>query len=144
MAQLRLVVYPVICKVLYVPSGSRWTRISEPSTVDVQYPNASCMVYQPKHEWLICMVNVAKKTIHWFGRSSILFNTVYPRSPSRLFFEWSFRKDHCSKDLHQGKSRRHSYHVLVYISPVLTHLLGTVPCTLTMGHNQQFRRDYRD
>ena len=30
-----------------------------------------------------------------------------------------------------GKSRWHSYHVLVYISPVLTYLLGTtVPCTL--------------
>ena len=36
--------------------------------------------------------------------------------------------------IHQGKSRWHSYHVLVYICPVLTHLLGTVPCTLTMGY----------
>ena len=36
--------------------------------------------------------------------------------------------------LHQGKSRWHSCHVLVYISPVLTYLLGTVPCTLTMGY----------
>ena len=34
--------------------------------------------------------------------------------------------------IHQGKCRWHSYHVLVYISPVLTYLLGTVPCTLTM------------
>ena len=30
------------------------------------------------------------------------------------------------------KSRWHTYHVLVYISPVLMHLLGIVPCTLTM------------
>ena len=36
--------------------------------------------------------------------------------------------------LHQGKSRWHSYHVLVYLSHVLTYLLGTVPCTLTMGY----------
>ena len=32
----------------------------------------------------------------------------------------------------QGKSRWHSHHVLVFISPVLTYVLGTVPCTLTM------------
>ena len=32
----------------------------------------------------------------------------------------------------KGKSRWHSYHVLVNISPILTYLLGTVPCTLTM------------
>ena len=25
--------------------------------------------------------------------------------------------------------------ILVYISPVLTYLLGTVPCILTMGYN---------
>ena len=37
-------------------------------------------------------------------------------------------------DIHQGKSRWHSYHVLVDISPVLTYLLWTVPCTLTMGY----------
>ena len=35
----------------------------------------------------------------------------------------------------QGKSRWHSYHV-VYISPVLTYLLGTVPPTLAMGYIQ--------
>ena len=34
--------------------------------------------------------------------------------------------------IHQGKSRWHNYHVLVYISPVLTYLLGTTVCTLTM------------
>ena len=28
--------------------------------------------------------------------------------------------------IHEGKSRWHRYHVLVYISPVLTYLLGTV------------------
>ena len=36
--------------------------------------------------------------------------------------------------LHQGKSRWHSYLVLVYISHVLTYLLGTVPYILTMGY----------
>ena len=35
--------------------------------------------------------------------------------------------------IHQGKSRWHSHHVLDYISHVLTHLLGTVPCTLIIG-----------
>ena len=36
-------------------------------------------------------------------------------------------------DIHQGKSRRHSYHVLVYVSFVLlAYLLATVPCTLTV------------
>ena len=38
------------------------------------------------------------------------------------------------KNLHQGKSRWHSYPVFVYISPIWTYLLGTVPCTLTMGY----------
>ena len=28
-----------------------------------------------------------------------------------------------------------NYHVLVYISPVLTYLWGTVPCTLTMVYH---------
>ena len=37
--------------------------------------------------------------------------------------------------LHQGKSRWHSYHVLVYISPALTYLLQTVPCTLTIVYS---------
>ena len=36
--------------------------------------------------------------------------------------------------VHQGKSRWHSYHVLVYISHVLTYLFGTVPCTLRLGY----------
>ena len=36
----------------------------------------------------------------------------------------------------QGKSRWHSYPVFVYISPVLTYLLGTAPCTLTIGYNK--------
>ena len=35
--------------------------------------------------------------------------------------------------IHQGKSRWHTYLVLVYISLVFTYLLGTVPCILTMG-----------
>ena len=38
------------------------------------------------------------------------------------------------KDIQQGKSRWHSYHVLVYISPVLTYLLGTVPSILTLRY----------
>ena len=45
-----------------------------------------------------------------------------------------FGGDFDSKDIHQGKSRWHSYHVLVYISPVLIYILRTVPCTLTMGY----------
>ena len=36
--------------------------------------------------------------------------------------------------IHQGKSRWHGHHVLDYISHVLTHLLGTVPCTLIIGY----------
>ena len=36
------------------------------------------------------------------------------------------------RKIHQGKIRWHRYHVLVYLSPILTYLLGTVPCTLTM------------
>ena len=35
-------------------------------------------------------------------------------------------------EIHQGKSKWHSYHVLVYISPVLTYLFGAVPCILTI------------
>ena len=38
------------------------------------------------------------------------------------------------QNLHQGKRRWHSYHVLVYIGSALTYLLGTVPCTLTTGY----------
>ena len=40
------------------------------------------------------------------------------------------------KEIHQGKSRWHSYLVLVYISHVLTDLLGTVPYILTMGQKE--------
>ena len=38
------------------------------------------------------------------------------------------------KWIHQGKSRWSRNHVLAYISPVLTYLLGTVPCTLTIRY----------
>ena len=41
---------------------------------------------------------------------------------------------HTYIQIHQGKSKWHSYHVLVYISPVLTYLFETVPCTLTVGY----------
>ena len=34
--------------------------------------------------------------------------------------------------IHQGKSTWHRPHVLVYISTVLTYLLGTVPCIFTL------------
>ena len=36
--------------------------------------------------------------------------------------------------VHQGKSRWHSYLVLVYIIHILTYLLGTVPYIFTMGN----------
>ena len=53
-----------------------------------------------------------------------------PFAPEKTRFEVVFSKKNSlrSMDLHQGtsKSRWHSYHVLVYISPVLTYLLGTV------------------
>ena len=36
--------------------------------------------------------------------------------------------------VHQGKSTWHRSHVLVYISPVLTYLLGSVPCIFTIRY----------
>ena len=42
-----------------------------------------------------------------------------------------------SRELHQGKSKWHSYHVLVYISPVLTYLLGTVSHVLWPWGNRK-------
>ena len=54
-------------------------------------------------------------------------------SMKRLYIYLYILVDLCGKSIHQGKNRWHSYHVLVYINNVLTYLLGTVPCTLTIG-----------
>ena len=54
---------------------------------------------------------------------------------SDFFVPPKLEKPSPKKNLHQGKSRWHSHHVLVYISPVLTYLLGTVP--LTMGYSKK-------
>ena len=40
----------------------------------------------------------------------------------------------------QGKSGWHSYPVFVYISLVLTYLLGTAPCTLSIGYNKIYKQ----
>ena len=45
-----------------------------------------------------------------------------------------------SGGVHQGKSRWHSYHILVYISPVKNLPFGDgAPCTLTMGFHTEIQ-----
>ena len=69
-----------------------------------------------------------------------LVNSGYKQRTSGFFLSVFFSgfKGHVSyfrgiQGIHQGKSRWHSYLVLVYMSHVLTYLLGTVPYILTMG-----------
>ena len=87
--------------------------------------------------------------IHWFFRSfpSVCSSTIFVSNSHYLFqkdifwspvnlllrkSEWLWPGEHRPKiTSNWGKSRYHSYHVLVYISPVLTYLLVTV------SHDQQ-------
>ena len=64
-----------------------------------------------------------------FGKEASSQNLLLPLWIQTPSLEWYY-------PIHQGKSRWHSYLVLVYIRHVLTYLLGTVPYILTMGYIQ--------
>ena len=45
---------------------------------------------------------------------------------------WSMSWEYTPQDYTKVKSTWHRSHVLVYISPILTYLLGSVPCIFTL------------
>ena len=103
-------------------------------------PTTRC--FRAEDTWLAFPAAHKWKRNDWESLESIDLRTkVSPRFQSvpwddrgvKILLSWL-------NNVHQGKSRWHSYHVLVYISPVLTYLLGTVPCTLTMGYLDIFGR----
>ena len=69
----------------------------------------SMSIHQP--DWVSRLVNISNikliSSVRWHFFVATLFQKMRHK-------------------VRQGKSRWHSYHVLVYISPVLTYLLGTV------------------